>query len=136
MNALGGLADAAFAARIAEQLRRKHGSRVVRLVTGFVFVSEISDVELGAMIRSGFRRARAYGLTWETNLSAFVYLMFAVAPNFDSHPLVRHLLSDPSVAPDSRVEQLWRDTTDENWRAIRRNYDPEVWDSGPPVESR
>jgi hypothetical protein len=54
--------------------------------------------------------------------------MFLTAPNFDSHPLIQHVLTDKSIQPDARLVELWQRTTDQNWVAVRRSYDSGAWE--------
>lgn len=113
-------ADAAFVDRLAEHLRTEHGP----LVEG------LPDRLLEEMVRSGLVRARRYGLTWESSLTAFVALMFEVAPNFDEHPPVRRVLLDARVPPDARIEALAGRVSAEEWEEAGRRYDADAWFPG------
>jgi hypothetical protein len=79
------------------------------------------------MVERGIARARAHGMTWEKNLAKFVALMFLTAPNFDSHPLIHHILRDKQVDPESRLDRLWENISSENWSAVRQQYDISAW---------
>ena len=122
------VADEDFVARTAEYLRAEHPEAAVALPDGERPLSEMPDELLLGMVRRGIARARSYGLTWESSITAFVVLMFVVAPNFDAHPLIRRVLTDEKVAPDLRVDQLWEETTDENWEAAAAGYDAGAWE--------
>jgi hypothetical protein len=120
-------ADAEFEWRVAEHLRVEHPDAGVRLPEGGALLSEIPEGRLLELVRGGIARARAYGMTWQSSITAFVVLMFVVAPNFDRHPLIRHVLTDSGVRPDERLDALWENTTQENWQAAADNYDPASW---------
>jgi hypothetical protein len=121
------VAEAAFVRRVVEYLRRKHGDVIVRLVSGTTTLKEIPDETLREMAGYGLTRAQGYGMKSEADLAGFICLMFKVAPNFDSHPLIQHALNDPAPAPDSRLNRLWEHTSDENWTAAKRQYDAAAW---------
>lgn len=113
--------------KIIEYLRENHADALVELPDRAVLVNSIPDETLYAMIKTGIAGARSYGMRWESSLGAFVVLMFVAAPNFDDHPLIQRILKDESIGPDSRIDQLWERTTDQNWEAIQQNYDPSCW---------
>lgn len=110
-------ADELLAARVVEHLRENHPEEVGRL----------PDDVLAEMVSNGLARARRYGLTLESSLTAFVVLMFVVAPNFDEHPLIRHVLTDESEPPDRRVDALAERISEANWEEAERRYDPGAW---------
>ncbi|MDQ3684472.1 MAG: hypothetical protein M3430_02560 [Acidobacteriota bacterium] len=110
-------AEVAFIERLMAHLRQEHASVVGRL----------PDDVLKDMVESGLTRARQYGLTWESNLTAFVALMFEVAPNFDEHPLIQRILTDENVPPDDRIDVLIERTTEQNWEAAKEGYDADAW---------
>lgn len=125
-------AEAAFERRVAVYLREEHAEEVVTLPAGGdevaeLVVRDLDDETLLKMVRAGIARARSYGMTWESTITAFVVLMFAVAPNFDSHPLIRRVLEDTEVKPELRIEQLWEQTTEENWEVAAQGYDAREW---------
>jgi hypothetical protein len=121
------VAEAAFAREIVEELREEHADTVVHLPTGTFAIEQIADDALLELVKTGIARAREYGITWECTLAAFVVLMFVVAPNFDQHPLIQRVLRDESVGPDSRIDQLWERTSEENWQAAIQSYDASAW---------
>ncbi|OLE51444.1 MAG: hypothetical protein AUG51_23415 [Acidobacteria bacterium 13_1_20CM_3_53_8] len=124
-------ADAQFAERVAAYLRRKHADVVVRLVGGATLVNRLSDETLMKMVRLGIERALSYDFTWESSITAFIVLMFKVAPNFDQHPLIARALKDARFAPEERVEKIWERVTSKNWEAAREDYDPRAWQLKP-----
>ncbi|MEW6210761.1 MAG: hypothetical protein AB1631_20520 [Acidobacteriota bacterium] len=130
MDAFKATADAAFVRRVASYLREKHGEVIVELPNATMAVKQIPEDMLCEMARKGVERAREYGMTWESSLTAFVVLMFVTAPNFDDHPLIQRAMRDESIPPDLRIDQLWERTTDQNWEAVERGYDPQGWGVG------
>ena len=129
MNALMPLADAAFVARLEEHLREDYAETVVRYSGGESAVKSLPDALLSKMVRAGLRRGRAHGLKNESDLAAFVALMFAAAPNFDEHPLLRRILTDDATEPAKRIALLLEQTTEQNWEAVRQNYRPAAWET-------
>jgi hypothetical protein len=121
------VAEAAFVRRIAEHLRNHHSDAVVQFPNEVILIKQISEERLRSMAKDGIARARSYGIDWESAVTAFVALMFIVAPNFDKHPLIQRVLKDERVAANLRIDQLWERTTEENWEAVRKNYDPAAW---------
>lgn len=126
------VAEAAFVRRIVELLREDHSDVVIQFPNEVVLVKQLSDERLYSMVRVGIARAREYGMDWESSVTAFVVLMIVAAPNFDKHPLVQRVLKDERVEANSRIDQLWERTSEENWEAVRKNYDPAAW--GPDSE--
>ncbi|HLG17534.1 MAG TPA: hypothetical protein VJH03_24030 [Blastocatellia bacterium] len=126
------VAEAAFVRRVTAYVREKHGEVVIELPDGARAVKQLPDDALLEIVRSGIARARSYGMTWESTLTAFVAIMFVVAPNFDEHPLIQRVLKDESVPPDSRIDLLWERTTDQNWEAAQRNSNPASWNLESP----
>jgi hypothetical protein len=123
------LADESFVRRLAVRLRKTHSKLPVILLAGVTTVGQIPEPRLLEMVRTGVARARSYGLTDETSLATFVFLMFFVAPNFDEHPLIARVLADARIRPDSRVDELWEKIGDGNFEAARRNYSPGAWEA-------
>lgn len=124
------VAEAAFVRRVVEHLREHHAEVVVQLPNEVMLVKQISDERLSGLAGAGIGRARAYGMDWESAVTAFVVLMFVAAPNFDAHPLIGRILKDERVPANSRIDRLWERTSDENWEAARKNYDVAAWRPG------
>jgi hypothetical protein len=120
-------ADADFERRLAAYFREEHAGTIVQLASGPTKVEELQEDVLVRMVRTGIARARSYGLSFESSIAGFLTIMFETAPGFDSHPLLKRLLSDPEVLPNSRVDHLLRRATEENWNVVRRSYDPNAW---------
>ena len=130
------VAEAAFVRRVAEHLRDNHADAVVQFPNEVILVKQIANEKLRSVAEYAITRARNYGLSWESTVTAFVVLMFVAAPNFDKHPLIQRILKDERVPADSRIDQLWERTTEENWEAVRKNYDATAWVSNPQEEGQ
>ncbi|MET0649847.1 MAG: hypothetical protein ABW208_24825 [Pyrinomonadaceae bacterium] len=127
LEAFSPLAEAAFARRVVEYLRENHADEPVTLAAGELPVKDVDDATLFRLVRGGIERAGSYGMTWESTITAFVVIMFTVAPNFDEHPLIRRALTDARFEPNERLDAIWDSTTNENWEAARASYDPGAW---------
>ena len=121
------VAEAAFVAEVVDYLRKTRPQEVVRFPGGPTTIAEIPDEILSSMVRDGIARARKYGITWRSTLAGFVSLMFISAPNFDDHPLLKRALLDNDTDPNSRLEKLIQDSTEQNWEAVRQAYDASAW---------
>lgn len=121
------VADEAFAEQVVDHVLWEHAEELVQIGETTLEVAEISDVVLREMVREAIRRARSYGLRWESTLTAFVALMFVIAPNFDEHPLIQRVLRNDREPPDSRIDLLMAEISDESWDAAKENYDPHAW---------
>ena len=121
------VAEAAFVAEVVDYLRKTRPQEVVRLPGGPTTTAEIPDEILSSMVRDGIARARQYGITWRSTLAGFVSLMFISAPNFDDHPLLKRALLDNETDPNSRLDKLIQDSTEQNWEAVRQAYDASAW---------
>ncbi|MDC0749145.1 hypothetical protein [Polyangium mundeleinium] len=80
-------------------------------------VHRLDDAHLRAAIRAGVAQGRAFGLTWQSSLGAFVGLSLVVGPRFHEHPAVRAVLSDESIPQDERIRLLGERLSDEEWEA-------------------
>ncbi|WP_027147569.1 hypothetical protein, partial [Methylobacter marinus] len=68
--------------------------------------ARLSPITLTRLIGFGLARARCYGFTWQASLGAFVYLMAAVAPDFDRHPAIHALLVNTALPVEGRLAAL------------------------------
>ncbi|MDI3284688.1 hypothetical protein [Polyangium sp. 15x6] len=89
-------------------------------------IHRLDDAHLRAAIRAGVAQGRAFGLTWQSSLGAFVGLSIVVGPRFHEHPAVRAILTDETIPPDERIAALRDRLTEEEWREA----------SGPEVTTR
>lgn len=69
-------------------------------------VSRFPEKELQTRVEAGIKRARGYGLTWESSITGFVALTFVIGPDFDKQPRIQSVLTDRSIPADERVEEL------------------------------
>ncbi|HLM02671.1 MAG TPA: hypothetical protein VK400_16575 [Pyrinomonadaceae bacterium] len=153
-------ADAAFETQVVQYLQEEHGEDIVRLPTGVLIieqpsaktlqekyeddfeqlpegmfiVEQLPDEILLGMVRSGIARARNYEMSWESSLTAFVVLMFVIAPNFDQHPNIQRVLKDTTIVPDERIDHLWERTSEEDWEKVAQHYDSSAWGIKPVEE--
>lgn len=127
LDAFERVTEAAFERRVLTYLLENHVDAVVRLPAGEFGVAELPEELLQEIVRSGIARARTHDLTWESTVTAFVVIMFTVAPNFDEHPLIRRALNDARFEPNARLDEMWDSTSNENWETARASYDPAAW---------
>jgi hypothetical protein len=125
------IAERAFVRRVVEHLRENHPDVVVQFPNQVMLVKQISDEQFYTLVRRGIARARTLDMDWESAITAFIVLLFVAAPNFDQHPLIQRVLKDERVSANLRIEQLWERTSEENWEAVRKNYDVKAWDIEP-----
>lgn len=132
------LADIPFIERIVEQLLGRHGDTIITLPAGEVAIGAIPAIRLREMIAVGLARARGYGMTWESSIGQFVFLMFIISPSFDTDPDILRVLDDRRIPPDERIDELWNQADDDLFSAIRLDYDPAAWEivkqSEPPQQ--
>jgi hypothetical protein len=102
--------EAAFVRDLARHLREEHPEPCAGL----------SDAEIARRAAIGIARARSHELAWESSITAFVAIMFEVAPTFDEQPAIRRVLGDRRVSPDDRIDALWDRTTEEDWDEAER----------------
>ena len=121
------IAEAAFVRRVTAHLRENHAEAVIQFPDEVILIRQISDDRLYPLVQNGIARARGYAMDWESAITAFVVLLFVAAPNFDAHPLIQRILRDERVPANSRIDQLWERTSEENWEVVRKHYDPAAW---------
>lgn len=91
---------------------------------------DIDDENLRSMVRSGIKRAESHGFTTAEDITAFISIMFEVAPNFDEQPKIREVLGDTRFTPRDRFEILWSPAvTEENWEEAAQNSNDEAWNA-------
>ncbi|MBE7543326.1 MAG: hypothetical protein M9913_18430 [Bryobacteraceae bacterium] len=84
-------------------------------------VAELRDPEILRRVHLGIDRARTHDLDSDGAITAFVTLMFLVAPNFDQHPRIRKALDNPSAEPDQRIQQIFERTAEADWDEAAEN---------------
>ena len=75
----------------------------------------LSDAEIGRRVRLGLARARAHGFTDPEPATAFVALMFLVAPGFDQQPAIAAAIRSARGTPAERLRTLFSQTQEEDW---------------------
>ena len=89
---------------------------------------ERDDETLREMVRGGIRRAESHGFTTAEDQTAFISIMFEIAPNFDEQPQIRTVLRDENFAPADRFERLWSPLVpEEAWEEAEKNYREDAW---------
>lgn len=89
---------------------------------------EYDDDTLREMVRGGIKRAKSHELSTKEDLTAFVSVMFEVAPNFDEQSEIKAVLDDQSTPPNERFEKLWTPlVSEESWEEAKENYDEKAW---------
>ena len=117
-----------FVQRIAKHLLENYAPAIVRLPeNATTTVGELSKEKLSSLVEVSIECARRYGLSYESSIAAFTALMFEVAPNFDSHRLIKMLLNDQSIEPEKRLDELLKVLNEKNWETIRGEYDETAW---------
>jgi hypothetical protein len=90
--------------------------------------TERDDETLREMVRGGIERAGSHELTTAEDVTAFVSIMFEIAPNFDEQPEIKAVLDDENTLPEQRLEKLWAPIVpDEAWDRAEENYDETAW---------
>jgi hypothetical protein len=89
-------ADNRYFQRLVQHLRKNYADQV----------DLPPDEILHERVRTGVDRARQHGFTLEKDITSFVALMFAVAPNFDHYPAVAEVLKDLAIRPEHRMKIL------------------------------
>lgn len=77
-------------------------------------LSSVSDTEIHRRVIAGIARARSHGFDHPEPVTAFVTLMFLVAPDFDRHPAIARALRTPGPGPD-RLRALFEHTSERDW---------------------
>lgn len=75
---------------------------------------------LFAMVVASLSRARSFGLTWASNLTAYVVLRVLVDPYFDEAPHVARCFAVPAAA-DLRFDEVLQAFDDDDWQAVRQH---------------
>lgn len=92
-------------------------------------VHEIPEDILHQMIMSGIKRADQYELNTQSSVTAFVAIMFEVAPNFDEQPRFKAVLNDKRLDPDARMQQLIQPIYEQDWEKASQNYNDNAWET-------
>lgn len=126
------VAEENFVNRLAAHLLAEYPGAEVTLPDGEKFsLAALPAETLYELVRVGIARARRYGMTFESAISAFAAVMFEISPNFDTHRLCQVLFNDEEVEPNGRLDEVLDVLTEKNWESIRADYDPQAWKPEP-----
>ncbi|MBA3805012.1 MAG: hypothetical protein H0X14_04790 [Acidobacteria bacterium] len=89
-------------------------------------IERLPPESLREMVGNGVARARGHGLRRLEDLTAFVSIMFEIAPDFDEHEELRRVLRDDGVPADERMDRLFDSELDDAWEEVVRYRDPEA----------
>jgi hypothetical protein len=91
-------------------------------------VKRKDDSSLREMVRVAVGKAELYGFTAADDQSAFVAIMFEVAPNFDEQPEIKAVLTEHKLPPSQRLQKLWSTAVpEEAWEKAAEDYDENAW---------
>jgi hypothetical protein len=116
-----------FVQRLKTHLLENYAKSVVRLPDTEAAVDELPEETLDLLVRNSIERARKYDLSFESSISAFSAIRFDVAPNFDGHSMSKLCLTDETMEPNARLNELLKILTDEHWEKMRNDYDVNDW---------
>jgi len=77
-------------------------------------IAELGDEEVARRAAAGIARAHAHGFVQPESVTAFVTLMFLVAPDFDAHPPIARALRLRGAEAE-RLRLLFERTREEDW---------------------
>lgn len=90
-------------------------------------IDRIPNDGLREMVGNGVKRARGHNLKSLANLTAFVSLMFEIAPNFDEQTEIDRVLSDENAPIEENFDRLFEPELDDDWERAADSYDAESW---------
>ncbi len=90
-------------------------------------VADYDDQMLEEMVKIGIERAKRNGLQNAEDISAFVAVMFEIAPNFDEQEQIKIVLADTNFPPAERFFQLFERVSDEDWKRAEKLYNADIW---------
>jgi hypothetical protein len=115
MRAFDAATEPAFIDRLVDHLETFHDDSIAGL----------EAAELRRRVAAGLARARGYRIYQQDLLTAFVSLMFVIAPNFDEHPTIRAILTQ-SGRYDDRAQRL-AGLPQTCWEEARQSSDSRAW---------
>jgi hypothetical protein len=90
--------------------------------------AERDEETLRVMIRGGIERAENHQLSTAEDITAFISIMFEIAPNFDEQPQIQAILDDENFPPEDRIERLWSPlVSEEAWEEAEKHYNENSW---------
>lgn len=127
MEVFESAAEEDFVRRLTAHLRENYATSVVRLPDQESPVAELLEETLDLLVQRSIAHARLYELSFESSISAFTALKFAVAPNFDKNSVSKLCLRDESIEPNARLDELLKVLTENQWAKIRDDYNADAW---------
>lgn len=106
-----------FVRSVTEHIREENPERV----------ADYPDSLLEEMVRTGINRAKSRGFERPEDLSAFVAVMFEIAPNFDEQTDISKILDDDQTPVEQKLDQLFELVSEEAWEEAEENYDADAW---------
>lgn len=89
---------------------------------------EYDDESLREWVRVGLKRAESHGFQTAADLTAFVSLMFRIAPNFDEQPDIKAVFDDRGIPREQCFERLESPAFPKKaWLEAEENYDENAW---------
>ena len=119
LEAMGKAAEPSFEDETCVYLRTNHAAEVAAL----------NDSVLKRRVKIAIARARSHGVDLQSSITAFVALMFVIAPNFDEHPIANQVLHDETVPANDRLSLLPQRMSLEGWQDVRSQSNPKVWEA-------
>lgn len=99
--------------------------------------SEYDEETLRAIVRSGIERAESHDIRAAEDITAFISVMFEIAPNFDEQPQIKAVLDDENFPPGDRIDRLGSPAvSEEAWNEAEENYNEDAWFSSQPMKNR
>jgi hypothetical protein len=122
-----GAVEGEFRTSVARRLRESHGQIRLKLPPGDTTIEAIPEKMLKMLVAGGLHVARSYGLTWQSAQYQFVLIMFLAGPRFHAQSSINKALTDRTLEPNKRIEQVWRKTTDRDWAEAQAAYGSASW---------
>ena len=99
--------------------------------------SEYDEETLRVIVRSGIERAESHDLRTAEDITAFVSIMFEIAPNFDEQPQIKAVLDDENFLPGDRIDRLGSPAvSEEAWNEAEENYNEDAWFPNQAMKNR
>jgi hypothetical protein len=77
-------------------------------------IADLGDAEVVRRVTAGIARANARGFVQPESVTAYVTLMFLVAPDFDEHPAIARALRLRGTEAE-RLRLLFERTSEQDW---------------------
>ena len=90
-------------------------------------IEDLQPNTLQYMIVAGIRRAKSHGLITEANITAWVQIMFQIAPNFDQQAAIRDALENCPNNHKDKLDYVFDHTSDDDWDKAEDIYDADAW---------